>query len=105
LAVGLRLRAGATLLLRLLLLSLGDGVGGGVAAVLVVVAAAESGLVVARAALGVLAEVIALRGVVASKAPLLRGNALRLGMCSLLTKVLAVKSVWVSVLLVCGVVG
>lgn len=102
----LRLRAGTSLLLRLLLLSLSDGVGGRVAAVLVLVAAAESWLVVARAALRVLAKVIGLGGIVTSKGSLLlRGNALGLGMCSLLAIVLAVKGIWVSVLLVSSVVG
>lgn len=105
LSVSLRLRAGACLLLRLLLLSLSDGVRGGVAAVLVLIAAAKSWLAVASGALRVLAEVISLRGIVASKGPLLRGNAFWLGMCSLLAEVLAVKGIWVSVLLVCGVVG
>lgn len=105
LSVSLGLRARASLLLRLLLLSLSDGVGGGVAAVLVLVAAAESWLVVTRAALRVLAEVIGLGGIVASKGSLLRGSALGLGMCSLLAIVLAVKGIWVSILLVSSVVG
>lgn len=105
LSVSLRLRARTSLLLRLLLLGLSDGVGGGVAAVLVLVAAAESWLVVTRAALRVLAKVIGLGGVVASKGSLLRGNALGLGMCSLLAIVLAVKGIWVSILLVGSVVG
>lgn len=105
LSVSLRLRARTSLLLRLLLLGLSDGVGGGVAAVLVLVAAAESWLVVTRAALRVLAKVIGLGGIVASKGSLLRGNALGLGMCSLLAIVLAVKGIWVSILLVGSVVG
>lgn len=105
LPVSLRLRTRASLLLWLLLLSLRDGVGSGVAAVLVLVAAAKSWLVVASSALRVLAQVISLRGVVASKGPLLRGNTLRLSVCSLLAKVLAIKGVWVSILRVCGVVG
>lgn len=105
LSVSLRLRARTSLLLRLLLLGLSDGVGGGVAAVLVLVAATESWLVVTRAALRVLAKVIGLGGIVASKGSLLRGNALGLGMCSLLAIVLAVKGIWVSILLVSSVVG
>lgn len=105
LSVSLGLRTWTSLLLRLLLLSLSDGVGGRVAAVLVLVAAAESWLVMASAALRVLAKVIGLGGIVASKRSLLRGNALGLGMCSLLAIVLAVEGVWVSILLVCSVVG
>lgn len=109
LSVCLRLRACTSgRLLRLLLLGLRGRVGGAVATVLAVASTAKSRLVMGRSALGVLAEVVRLRSVVATEGSLLGcSSAVVLAMNSrLLSKLLAVEVVVrVSFLLVCGVVA
>lgn len=109
LAVALRLRAGDTLCLLLLsllsllslLLSLGSGVRGRVAAVLCVGSGTEARLRVRASALGVLAQAISLSSVVAAHALLYIVLAVD---TLLLTELLTVVVVWVTVLLVRGVV-
>lgn len=110
LVMGLGLRALATLLLLrllwlLLLLSLSRRVGGAVAAVLGVASTSESRLVVERATLRVLAEVVSLGGAIATEGSLLRGGTVLLALSSLLSsKLVVIVIVLASILLSCGVV-
>lgn len=104
LSMGLGLRALASLLLlrllRLLLLGLSSRVGGAVAAVLGITStSSKSGLVMQRATLRVLAEVVGLGGSVATKGSLLGGGAILLALSLLLSTELIIVVVLVSILL------